>query len=68
MADQEWDAVTKIGSKTKGGAGGPRETVVRGQSALNQAQRTGAVVGTEKKFATANSVRPHNSQQAPPPH
>jgi len=57
MADQDWESVTRIGSKVRGpGSGGvDRERVVKGKSALNAAQRSGAIIGTEKKFAGSNT-------------
>ncbi|KAK4241621.1 multi protein bridging factor 1-domain-containing protein [Achaetomium macrosporum] len=50
-----WDvADVKIGKNVRRGGAAPRETVVRGQSALNAARRAGAAITTEKKFTTGN--------------
>lgn len=55
---EEWDSVTRIGSKVRSGGGAvqDREKVVKGRSALNAAARSGALIGTEKKFGTSNTV------------
>lgn len=52
----DWDQVTKIGKSVRGGVG-ERETVVKGKSALNAAMRSGAVIGSEKKYAIGNAAK-----------
>ena len=58
MSAWDTDAV-KIGKNVSRGGAGPRETVVRGKSALNAAQRSGAIIATEKKYGAGNTVRIH---------
>ena len=60
MSD-DWNSVTRIGQKHTGG-GGPRETTVKGKSALNAASRQGLLVGSEKKYATGNAVCIHRGK------
>lgn len=50
----DWDSVTVIGSKARVGGGGPRERVARTAGELNAARRSGAVLGTEKKYGSTN--------------
>lgn len=63
-----WDDDVKIGRNVHRGAGGPRETVVKGKSALNAAARSGAIIATEKKYAAGNAVcansRPERNPRA----
>lgn len=57
MSEGDWDSVTKIGSKVRSGGGATqKEKVIRGESALNAARRSGASVSTEKKYGGTNSV------------
>lgn len=54
---EDWDSATKIGSKVRTGGGSTqKEKVIRGESALNAARRSGADVATEKKYGGTNSV------------
>ncbi|KIX00632.1 uncharacterized protein Z518_09697 [Rhinocladiella mackenziei CBS 650.93] len=57
MSNAEWDSVVRIGSKVRpsGGTAAERERVIKGKSAINAAARSGAIVGTEKKYGSANS-------------
>ncbi len=51
---EDWDTVTKIGSKVRGAGTTQRETTIKTKSQLNAAQRSGAVIGTEKKYTNTN--------------
>ncbi|KAF3761052.1 MBF1-domain-containing protein [Cryphonectria parasitica EP155] len=58
----DWEPAVKIGSKARGGAT-QKETVVRGKGALNAAQRSGAIIGQEKKFAVGNAAKGNTEGQ-----
>lgn len=53
MSDN-WESETIIGRKSRIGGGGPRANVARSQAQINEARRTGLVVGVEKKYAFGN--------------
>ena len=54
---EDWEAVTRIGSKARGPGGATdREKVIKGKSAINAAARSGAILATEKKFQPSNTV------------
>jgi len=57
MADNDWDNVTRIGKNVRAGGGTAvdRERVVKGKAAINAAGRSGAIIGTEKKYASSNT-------------
>ena len=55
IMSSDWDSVTIIGQKARVGGGGPRKNVAKTSSQLNAARRAGLVVGTEKKYGTANT-------------
>ncbi|KAK4981367.1 hypothetical protein LTR66_010050 [Elasticomyces elasticus] len=60
---EDWESVTKIGSKTRGGAGASeRERVLKG-SALTAAQRSGAAISSEKKFGGTNAASANTAGQ-----
>jgi len=50
------DKDVKIGSRTRGGGSANVATTVKNSAQLNKALRQGAVVGTEKKFASGNAA------------
>lgn len=59
MSD-DWESVTKIGSKVRpGGSAVAKEKVIRSEAQLNAARRQGADIATEKKFGGTNSVSLH---------
>lgn len=54
MSD-DWNSVTIIGQKARVGGGGPRQNVARTAGQINEARRTGGIVGTEKKYGSTNT-------------
>jgi len=66
MADNDWDNVTRIGKNVRAGGGTAvdRERVVKGKAAINAAGRSGAIIGTEKKYASSNTVSPTTHHSA----
>ncbi|CAN6602223.1 multiprotein-bridging factor 1 [Trichomonascus vanleenenianus] len=52
---EDWDNVTYVGSRARGGGGGPRANVARTQGEINAARRSGNVVSVDKKYGAGGN-------------
>ncbi|CCX07060.1 multi protein bridging factor 1-domain-containing protein [Pyronema domesticum] len=62
MSATGWDDKTVIGRNVRPG-GAARPTVARTQAEINAARRSGAIVATDKKYATGNQVQSTDGQR-----